>query len=63
MKHKVRVFNAKYDCETLEERINQWLEDHENIAIVDIKYGVSQCGNSGGAIYYNYSAIVHYMED
>ena len=62
MKHKVKIFVDTQGCR-LEDTINKWLEEHSNIAIIDIKYSISQCGNSGGSIYNTYSALIHYMEN
>lgn len=63
MKHKVKIFSKAFSCTRLEEYMNEWFEEHENVAIVDIKYAISQSTSSGGSITYNYSALVHYMED
>ena len=62
MKHKVKIF-FDTQCQRLEDQINKWLAEHKNAGIVGIKYSISQCGNSGGSIYSNYSALIHYMED
>lgn len=62
MKHKVKIF-IDTQSYRLEDELNKWLAEHSNIGVVDIKYSISQCGNSGGSIYYNYSVLIHYMED
>lgn len=62
MNHKVKIFVDTQGC-SLEDQINKWLAEHSNAGIVNIKYSTSHCGNSGGAIYYNYSALIHYMEN
>jgi hypothetical protein len=62
MKHKVKIFQSIYE-DRLETKVNDWLESNQDVAIVDIKYVSSQCGSSGGSIYYSYSALIHYMED
>lgn len=62
MNHKVKIF-IDAQSHILEDEINQWLAEHSNVAIVDIKYSISQCGNSGGSVYNTYSALIHYMEN
>ena len=63
MKHKVKIICDTYATGNLEKQINEWLEEYQNIAIVDTKYSTSQCGNSGGSVYRTYSALIHYLED
>lgn len=63
MKHKVKIFDNTYNNDRLETKMNEWLAEHSNIAIVDIKYSTSQCGNSGGSVYFNHAALIHYMEE
>lgn len=62
MKRKVKIFNSTYDDVRLETQMNEWLAEHSNVAIIDIQYSISQCGSSGGSVYYNYSALIHYNE-
>lgn len=61
MKHRVKTF---FDTRInrLEEDINEWLTKHSDVTIVNIEYSMSNCGNSGGAIYTDYSALIHYTE-
>ena len=61
MKNQVKTF---FDTRInrLEEDINEWLTKHSDATIVNIEYSMSSCGNSGGAIYTHYSALVHYTE-
>jgi hypothetical protein len=63
MKNKVKIICDTYSSGNLETQINEWLENHQNIAIVNIKYSTSQCGNSGGSVYRTYSVLIHYTED
>ncbi len=63
MKHKVKIICDTYAIGNLEDQINKQFEENQNIAIMDIKYSTSQCGNSGGSVYRTYSALIHYTED
>ena len=62
MSHKIKIF---FDTQSqrLENEVNKWFEEHNSVSIVDIKYSINQCGNSGGSIYDAYSALIHYMEN
>lgn len=62
MNDKVKIF-MDTQSNRLEINMNEWLKEHRDIAIIDIKYSISSCGNSGGAVYYDYSALIHYTED
>ena len=63
MKHKVKIFDNTYNNDRLETHMNEWLSEHSNIAIVDIKYSTSQSGSSNGMVFLNHAALIHYMED
>ena len=59
--HKVKIFSTTCGVADLETKINKWLDEcHPRVAIIDIKYAISQCGNSGGSVYYCHSALIHY---
>lgn len=61
MKHKVKIFQSAYE-DRLEDKVNEWLESNQDVAIVDIKYASSQCGDRYGR-YMDYSVLIHYMEE
>ena len=63
MKHKVKIFDNTYNNDRLEIHMNEWLAEHNNIAIVDIKYSTSQSGSHYGAVSFNHAALIHYMEE
>lgn len=57
MRHQVKIFNGR-NSEQLESQINEWFENQRDVAILNIQYAISQ----SSSIYYDYSALIHYME-
>lgn len=55
---KVKFFEKLYDCNSLDEEINGWIEDN-NMELIDVKLSADW---EDGTDYVKYTATVIYMD-